>query len=53
MIWISTKPCVTHAEEMNTYMKKYAYRHTYISASAILPSANPGALCSLEKLAVP
>jgi hypothetical protein len=30
MIWISTKPCITPAEGMNAYMKKYAYKYTCI-----------------------
>jgi hypothetical protein len=30
MIWISTKPCITHVEGINAYMNKYAYKYTYI-----------------------
>jgi hypothetical protein len=33
IIWISTKPCITHAEGINTYMpyaSKYAYIYIYI-----------------------
>jgi hypothetical protein len=30
IIWISTKPCITPAEKINTYMHKYAYKYTYI-----------------------
>jgi hypothetical protein len=32
MIWIGTKPCITYeyVEGLNAYMKKYAYKYTYI-----------------------
>jgi hypothetical protein len=30
MIWISTKPCITHVEGISTYMNQYAYKCTYI-----------------------
>jgi hypothetical protein len=30
IIWIGTKPCITHAEGMNAYMNKCAYKYTYI-----------------------
>jgi hypothetical protein len=30
MIWISTKPCITHVEGINAYVNKYAYKYTYI-----------------------
>jgi hypothetical protein len=30
MIWISTKPYVTHTEGINAYVNKYAYKYTYI-----------------------
>jgi hypothetical protein len=30
MIWISTKPYITHMEKINAYVNKYAYKYTYI-----------------------
>jgi hypothetical protein len=30
MIWISTKPYITHIEGINAYVKKYAYKYTYV-----------------------
>jgi hypothetical protein len=31
IIWISTKPCITPVEGMKAYMRKYAYKYTYIN----------------------
>jgi hypothetical protein len=46
MIWISTKPCITHGEGINAYM----HTNIHISVSAILLlSLNLGFYCSLEK----
>jgi hypothetical protein len=30
MIWMSTKPCITHVERINAYMNKYAHKYAYI-----------------------
>jgi hypothetical protein len=30
VIWISTKPYITHMEGINAYVNKYAYKYTYI-----------------------
>jgi hypothetical protein len=30
MIWISTKPYITHKERINACANKYAYKYTYI-----------------------
>jgi hypothetical protein len=31
IIWISTKPCITHVQGINAYLHKYAYKYTYTS----------------------
>jgi hypothetical protein len=36
MIWISTKPCITHMEGINAYINKYAYTNTFICIRASL-----------------
>jgi hypothetical protein len=30
MIWMSTKPCITHVEGINAYMNNYSYKYTSI-----------------------
>jgi hypothetical protein len=30
MIWISTKPRITHMEGINAHVNKYAYKYIYI-----------------------
>jgi hypothetical protein len=41
-IWISTKPCITSAEGMNSYMDKYTY--IYICDSLLIAQDTEGAV---------
>jgi hypothetical protein len=50
MIWISTKPCITHVEGINAYMNKCAYKYTYICICDSLIIGKFGSLLYFGKI---
>jgi hypothetical protein len=50
VIWISTKPYITHMEEINAYENKYAYKYTYICICVSLTIVKFGSLLQFENI---